>query len=141
MISAFSLYARVQKQPKTDVVPLTQMRRRGRTRGAAHRPSRRYTQSAPEEQLRRARAEQSASSIPLAPASAKRGKKKTSLFPNHTHLCMRPRADLRRGFHHLDLVRALHAPQLPNERRERPPLPRRDDVEIRRRLRLCITRI
>src|SRR5579863_3015671 len=58
--------------------------------------------------------------------------------PIHTHLCMRPRADLRRGLHHLDLIRALHVPQLPNERREWPPLPGRDDVEIRRRLRLRI---
>ena len=56
----------------------------------------------------------------------------------HTHLCMCPRADLRRGLHHLDLMRALHAPQLPNERRERPPLASRNDVEIRRRLRLCV---
>ena len=50
---------------------------------------------------------------------------------------MGPRADLRRSLHHLDLTRALHAPQLPNERCERPPLVRRYDVQIRRRLWPC----
>jgi hypothetical protein len=35
------------------------------------------------------------------------------------------------GLRDLDLRRALHAPELPNERRERPPLRRGNDVHIR----------
>ena len=73
---------------KKKVSTLTRMRRRGRTRGAAHRPSRKYTQSAPEDQLRRARAEQGASSIPPSRASAKERKERkdvTGTPPIHRH--------------------------------------------------------
>ena len=53
------------------------MRQRGHTRGAARHPSRRYTQSAPEDQLPQSPAAQSASSISSL-ARQRRKKEKTN---------------------------------------------------------------
>jgi len=146
MISAFSLYARVQK---TKQKPAKDRRHTS----TSHLPRcddgdvSRALRTAPRADILEVCLKISfgepglskAHRLFLSRASAKEKKKeKTDTTPipcsrNHTHLCVRPRADLRRGLHHLDLMRALHAPQRPNERRERPPFPGRDDVEIRRR--------
>jgi hypothetical protein len=141
MTSAFSLHLReispLTKKPtiatatRKEGESLTRMRRRGRTRGAARRPLRRYTQSTPEDQHRRAPAGRSASSISLVRVSQKEWNAEGRRVHTLTHLCMSPGTDLHRSLHDLDLRRVLHAPQLPNERREWPPLRRGNDVHIR----------
>jgi len=83
------------------------------------------------DQPRRAPAGRSASSISLVRVSQKAWNAEGRRGHTLTHLCMSPGADLRRSLHDLDLRRALHAPQLPNDRRERPPLRRGNDVHIR----------
>ncbi len=99
------------------------MQPQGRTQDAARRPAHRYTQSEPEDRLQRAQVEQSASSFfrshlarqPAIPPSLHGA-------PPQTHLCMCPRADLRRRFHNLHLALTLHASQRTDERRKRFPL-------------------
>ena len=120
-MSAFSLHVRRQYKRKTkEKVAHTLTQRQGHKRDAARRPAHRCTQSGLGDQLRRAQAEQSASSFffffLVTPVSKSIHEPPRKL---KTHLCMSARADLRRCLHHLHLALTLHAPQRTDERRER----------------------
>jgi hypothetical protein len=114
----------------------TRMRQRGRTQDDARRPAHRHTQSAHEDPLQTAQAEQIASSFHSSPISQEKRQQHHS-ENNLTFACARALISADR-LHDLHLAPTLYAPQRADERLERPPLPQRrgNNVQICLRLRV-----